>query len=107
MQTIFSVLGDRYGLSETLSAALVAEAEKELSESVDLWQFARLINKNYSNQEKIEIVEILWEIIYADGKMDAHEHYLMNKLQNLLRLSHDQIINAKIKVKSALNSGRR
>ncbi len=31
-------------------------------------------------------------------EMDRYEHYLMNKLKNLLRLSHDQLINAKLKV---------
>ncbi|MBW2368117.1 MAG: TerB family tellurite resistance protein [Deltaproteobacteria bacterium] len=101
MQAILSILKDKYGLSTELAEALISEAEKELAESVDLWQFARLINENYSNPEKIEIVETLWEIIYTDSKMDAYEHYLMNKLQQLLRLSHDQIIDAKIKVKSA------
>jgi uncharacterized tellurite resistance protein B-like protein len=37
-------------------------------------------------------------MVYVDGKMDAYEHYLMNKLKNLLRLSHDQLIGAKLKV---------
>jgi len=57
-----------------------------------------LINENYSNEEKIEIIETLWRIVYVDGKMDQYEHYLMNKLKNLLRLSHDQLIDAKLKV---------
>ncbi len=104
MQAILSILRDKYALSTDMAEALVSEAEKELAESVDLWQFARLINENYSTTEKIEIVETLWEIIYADGKMDAYEHYLMNKLQQLLRLSHDQIIDAKIKIKSSLKT---
>ena len=78
--------------------ALIAEAERELEKSVDLWQFASLINENYSNEEKIEIIETLWRIVYVDGKMDQYEHYLMNKLQNLLRLTHDQLIAAKLKV---------
>ena len=65
---------------------------------MDLWQFARLINENYSPDEKIEIIEILWRMVFVDGKMDRYEHYLMNKLKNLLRLSHDQLIAAKLKV---------
>jgi len=98
MDTILSILKERYGLSPELADALIAEAEREIEKSVDLWQFARLINENYSNEEKIEIIETLWRIVYVDGKMDQYEHYLMNKLQNLLRLSHDQLIAAKLKV---------
>lgn len=98
METILSILKEKYGLSQEHADALIAEAEKELEESVDLWQFARLINENYSNEEKIEIIETLWRIVYVDGKMDKYEHYLMKKLKNLLRLSHDQLIEAKLKV---------
>ena len=98
METILSILKEKYGLSQEHADALVAEADKEMEDSVDLWQFARLINDNYSLNEKIEIIETLWRMVYVDGKMDAYEHYLMNKLKNLLRLSHDQLIGAKLKV---------
>jgi len=103
MQTLLTILKEKYGLSPEHADALIEESEKELEKSVDLWQFARLINENYSNQEKIEIIETLWRIVYVDGKMDQYEHYLMNKLQHLLRLSHNQLIDAKLKV---LRSGK-
>ena len=103
METIISILNEKYGLSRELADALIEEANKELDDSVDLWQFARLINENYSTDEKIEIVETLWQIVYVDGKMDQYEHYLMNKLKNLLRLTHGQLIDAKLKVKHSKN----
>ena len=98
MATILSILKQKYSLSQDHADALIAEAERALEKSVDLWQFTKLINANYSNEEKIKIIEILWQIVYVDGKMDQHEHYLMNKLQNLLRLTHEQLITAKLKV---------
>lgn len=98
MDMILSIMKEKYGLSQKHADALVAEADKELEESVDLWKFAGLINENYSIDEKIEIIEILWQMVYVDGKMDQYEHYLMNKLKNLLRLSHDQLIAAKLKI---------
>ena len=101
METLLSILKERYGLSKEHADALIVEAEKELEKSVDLWQFAKLINENYSNAEKMEIVETLWRIVYVDGKMDKYEHYLMNKLKNLLRLSHNQLIDVKLKVKNS------
>ena len=93
-----SILHEKYGLSQEHAEAIFAEAENELKDSVDLWQFSNLINENYSNDEKIEIIETLWKIVYVDGKMDRYEHYLMRKLKNLLRLSHEQLIEAKLKV---------
>ena len=98
-ETILTILKDRYGLSAVYADALLKEADRELADSLDLWQFARLINAHYSNEEKLEIIEILWRMVFVDGKMDAHEHYLMNKLRNFLRLSHDEVIAVKLKVK--------
>ena len=98
MDTLLSILRERYGLPREKSDALIQEADRELENSVDYWQFADLINKNYSIEEKIEIVETLWRIVFVDGKMDRYEHYLMNKLGNLLRLTHAQLIDAKLKV---------
>jgi uncharacterized tellurite resistance protein B-like protein len=99
METVISILREKYGLSRENADALIQEAEKQLEESVDLWQFAKLINENYSNEEKTEILETLWQVVYVDGKMDQYEHYMMNKLKNLLRVSHTQLIDAKLKVK--------
>jgi uncharacterized tellurite resistance protein B-like protein len=107
MDTVLAIMKEKYGLSREHADALIAEADKELEDSVDLWQFARLINENYAIDEKIEIIETLWQMVYVDGKMDEYEHYLMNKLKNLLRLSHDQLIGAKRKVLKSSASQRR
>lgn len=98
METILSILKEKYDLSPEHAEALMTEAQRELDDSVDLWQFSHLINENYSEEEKLEIIETLWRIVFIDGKMDRYEHYLMKKLKNLLRLSHDQLIEAKLKV---------
>jgi uncharacterized tellurite resistance protein B-like protein len=104
METVLSILKEKYGLSREDADELIQEAEKQLEESVDLWQFARLINENYSNEEKMKILETLWQVVYVDGKMDQYEHYLMNKLKHLLRVSHDQLIEAKLKAKHSSRS---
>jgi uncharacterized tellurite resistance protein B-like protein len=98
MEKILSILKETYGLAEEDADALIATAERELAGSIDYWQFARLINENYSTEEKIAIIETLWRVVFVDGKMDKYENHLIHKLANLLRLTHQQLINAKIKV---------
>ncbi len=98
MAHVLSILKEKYGLSAETAEAMLEEAEHELEASVDLWQFARVINARYSIEEKEQLIEQLWQIVYVDGKMDQYEHYLMNKLSKLLRLSHKQLIDAKLKV---------
>ena len=96
--SIMSALKTRYGLPEAYAAQLVEASDEELKGSIDLWQFTNLINQNYTLEEKIEVIEMAWELAYADGSLDQHEDYLLHKLANLLRLSHKQLIEAKLRV---------
>ena len=98
METILSILKDTYHLSGEHADHLIKEAEEGLNKSVDLWQFATLINEHYTIEEKLEVIELLWKIVFVDGKMDKYEDYLMHKLTRLLRLSDSQLIDAKLKV---------
>jgi uncharacterized tellurite resistance protein B-like protein len=97
-ESILEVLKNKYDLSAEHAAALMKAAEEELEKSIDLWQFAKRINENYSTEEKIKIIETVWHLIYTDGVLDKHEDYLVHKLAKLLRLSHEQLIDAKLKV---------
>ncbi len=98
MAAVIDILKDKYGLSAENATAMITAAEAELEQSVDYWQFARLINENYSMDEKVAIIEMLWQIVYLDGNLDKHEDYLMHKLAKLLRLHHKQLMDAKKKV---------
>ena len=95
---ISSILERDYQLSDEHALELTKVANKELDGSVDLWQFTNLINRNYPLEEKIRIIEMVWEIAYTDGKLDKHEDYLVHKLAKLLHLTHKQLIEAKLKV---------
>ena len=98
-ESIITVLKKDYDLSDENAIALIEASNEELNGSIDLWQFTNLINQNYSMEEKLRIIETVWRIAYTDGKLDKHEDYLVHKLAKLLRLTHKQLIEAKLKVK--------
>ena len=100
MKKILAILQDRYNMDAAQIEALVDEADRERRQSADYYQFARRINENYSIDEKMEIIEMLWRVVYVDGKMDKYEHQLIHTLSNLLRLTHKQLIDSKMKVTS-------
>jgi len=97
-ENIISILKNNYNLPDEYANALIKDADEELKSSIDLWQFTNLINQNYSIDEKVQIIETVWQIVYTDGKLDKYEDYLMHKLAKLLRLTHKQLIDAKLKV---------
>ena len=97
-ESIINIIKEDYDLSDEHAAGLMEAAGEELKSSIDLWKFAKLINQNYSKDAKIQIIEMIWRVIYTDGKLDQHEDYLVHKLAHLLRLTHKELIDAKMKV---------
>ena len=67
-------------------------------ESNDLHQFTREINNGFDQSEKEKIMEALWRLVYADGRLDRYEEALLRQLSSLIGLSHRQMIDAKLKV---------
>jgi uncharacterized tellurite resistance protein B-like protein len=87
---ILSFVKEDYDLSDEEAQALIEASHAELEGSVDLWRFTTLINKNYSMEEKIGIIEMIWRIAYADAELDKHEDYVAHKVARLLNLTNQQ-----------------
>ena len=101
-ECILSIIKKEYEVDDEYITAIIETADTELQGSVDLWQFTSLINHNYTKEEKIKIIEMVWRIAYTDGSLDKHEDSLVHKLANLLRLTHRQLIDAKLRVREIM-----
>lgn len=97
-RVVHDLLAERFQLSPALVTELVDYAHESRRESLDLFQFAREINQHFSREEKLDVMEGLWRIIYADGTLDKHEDALARQMAQLLRLSHKDVIDRKVKV---------
>jgi len=97
-ERIITSLRARFGLSQDEAEELMDVAQQRRSESYDLWKFTNQINETCSPPEKIQIIEEVWRVIYADGTLEGHEDYLVHKLARLLNLNHPQLIDAKLRV---------
>jgi uncharacterized tellurite resistance protein B-like protein len=97
--TLSAILKKKFSLSAEATEALMEIAERKREESIDLWEFTHIINENYTKEEKKKIVEAVWEVIYADEKLDQYEDHFVHKLATLLQLKHNELIEAKLKIK--------
>jgi len=96
-EAILRLIKEKFSLTTEEANELISIADEERKKSIDLWHFTELINKNYSKEEKIELLEMLWQVVYADNFLDGNEDYLMHKLSKLLKLEHKDLIEAKVK----------
>lgn len=97
-QLIEELLEKHFQLDAETSAELIDLAHQVRSDSLDLHQFTREINLNFDQSEKERIMESLWQLVYADGRLDQYEEALLRQLSTLIGLSHRQMIAAKLKV---------
>ncbi len=101
---VHDLLAKRFKLSDVAVTELIEHAQDQRNETHDLFQFAREINAEFSIEEKLEIMETIWRIIYADGMLDKFEDSLARQLATLLRLSHKDVIDRKLKVLDEMRS---
>ena len=93
--TVVSALQTQFGLSQKEVGTLMALAGEEARQATDYYQFTSLINKGFSAEQKIRVVEYMWRVAFADGHLDAHEQHLMSKISDLLYVPHSAYIAAK------------
>ena len=80
-----------FDLNETEIADLIEAAVAKHQEAVDLVRFTRVIKDAFAPEERVEVIEMLWEVVYADGRVDDFEASLMRRLGGLLYVSdHDR-----------------
>jgi uncharacterized tellurite resistance protein B-like protein len=74
----------RFELGHAESAALIEAAEREADDSVQLLRFTRTIKDGFSYEERVHLMEMLWEVVYADEIVEAHEAQLMRRVAGLI-----------------------
>jgi uncharacterized tellurite resistance protein B-like protein len=83
---IQGALARHFALDDATAEELIHLAEQERHQSIDHFQFTRMINETYDLGQKMVLAEILWGVALADGKLAEHESFLVRKIANLLHL---------------------
>ncbi len=99
---VILTLTTQCGISREEIDVFIASGDKKRKDSVDIFRFTRYMNDNFTKEEKIEVMEAVWRIIHIDGRLEAHEDHFAHKLANLLRLTHKELIDAKVKARQQL-----
>jgi uncharacterized tellurite resistance protein B-like protein len=86
-QKIHSVIKRAFGLDEAATDELVAEATEAEHEAIDLYHFTSLINRSLDEDGRRRVVEMMWEIVYADGRASEFESNLVWRAADLLGIS--------------------
>jgi uncharacterized tellurite resistance protein B-like protein len=73
--------------------------EKHSNDSVSFHEFVEDINKDFSKEEKISLLEFLWDMAYADSRLDVDEERLIRRIADLIRIKDIDVLKLKDKAK--------
>ena len=96
------LLERRFGLSPDQARALEQAAESRAERSAQLFGFARTINERLPRERRTELIEMLWEVAYADGVLDPLEDSLLRRIGGLIDVSDRERGEARLRVLTRL-----
>jgi uncharacterized tellurite resistance protein B-like protein len=86
-EKLHAVIKRRFDLDEATTDELLAEATAAEHEAIDLYHFTRLLNRSLDEDGRRRVVEMMWEIAYADGHVGEFENNLIWRAADLLGIS--------------------
>jgi uncharacterized tellurite resistance protein B-like protein len=98
VEAIKHVLQRRFGLQDAALNALVEDATRRADTAVSLHEFTHRLNRELPEDDKLHIVEMLWRVSHADGRIDKHEEHLIQRIAGLLHISDRDRVRLKLKV---------
>jgi len=104
LEHVVDTLKSMYGLRQDHVDELMVLARAERENAVDLHRFTRFANEKMTRQEKVTLLEGIWRIILADGRIDKYEEHYARKISDLLWLDHSDYMDAKKKAGRDQNS---
>ena len=98
---VLASLREKFALADDALARLLELAELTASSASDYHQFTSRINDSFAHPQKIQMVEKMWQVAYADAHLDAGENHLISKIAALLHVTQGEYIGAKMRAKEA------
>ena len=92
------LLQQRFSLTDAALDQLMVDAAKRADKAVSLHEFTHRLNREMPEADKLAIVEMLWRVSHADGRIDKHEEQLVQRIAGLLHISDRDRVRLKLKV---------
>ncbi len=101
-QAIADALASTFSLEREILVQLMQLAEDESHRSTSLFEFTSLVNVGYSYEQRVQLVENLWRVAFADRQIDRYEDALIRRISDLIYVKHSDFIKTKLKVRDAV-----
>ncbi|MDF1730452.1 MAG: TerB family tellurite resistance protein [Minwuia sp.] len=104
-KTVRRVLAEKFALTTDETTSLIEVAEKRQQNAVEISTFTRAIKEGYPSERRVEVIEMLWEVVLADGELHAYEANLLRRIGGLIYVSDRENGEARQRVAGRLQGG--
>ena len=80
---------------------ILQDALNQADDATSLYEFTGLINEQLSQEEKQALLESIWRVAFADGRIDKYEEHLIRRMSDLLHLNHREFMQARHRAEGA------
>lgn len=81
---------------------LIEIAQEQSADATSLHQFTQWINRECTDEEKLQLLAAMWQVAYIDGELDKYEEYVIRKVADLIYVPHSEFLRARIRAKNTL-----
>jgi uncharacterized tellurite resistance protein B-like protein len=100
---VLGLMQSHFDLAPEDAAELVNSADDKAEDLTSLHDFTQLLHNHLDDNEKARIVGLLWQVAYADGRLDKYEDSLVLKISDLLHVSRGRVMRLKHDAEEAAN----
>ncbi len=104
-RTLRALLQERFALDDAKVDDLIQQATAAEQESVDLYHFTRLLNSKLDEEGRVRIIEMMWQVAYADGQVSDYQDNLIWRAADLLGVSSRERIALRQRIAEARKGG--
>ncbi|MBD3166003.1 hypothetical protein GF324_05365 [bacterium] len=101
---IQAIVKERFDLDRENAEDLLELADMARGELNDIYPFIRKLNNELAYDEKLEVIDEVWRVIYTDGRLDSHEDYLVHQFSSLMSVQLRDMIEGKLRAKQEMKS---
>ena len=99
-EAVLLALREKFGLQDDEAARIAEMATSEAQSSTDLYAYTSLVNERFDMARKVHLVELLWRVAYADGRLGDHERHVVWRLSDLLHVPQGAYVHARLRAQA-------
>ena len=100
IESIHSIVSDFFQINSKEEVdSFINIAREKLDGAIDIFEFGKVLNKNWTYQDKIDFICCMFEVGFSDGELYYLEEHMIKKVSTILNVNHNDLIESKIEMK--------